>query len=85
MNRWDQLTFSVFVLMCLAGGLKTTQSINECFSWAIGEDWDAIPMSQWRERARQRIGLDLSQDATFEKVIFTIIEKWKKEMRDEAK
>lgn len=77
MNRRDQLTFSVFILMCLAGGLKTTQDIDECFSWAIGEDWDAIPMSQWRRRVQQRIGLDLPQDATFERTIYTIIEKWR--------
>ena len=82
LDRRAQLTFAVFVLMCLAGGLKTTKEIDECFTWAIGEDWDQIPMSQWRKRVR-RIGLELPRDISFEETIHTIIEKWK-EMKNET-
>ena len=79
----DKLVFSVFILMCLAAGLRTTKEIDECFSWAIGEDWEHIPMKEWRERAMRRIGLSLSKDTTFERAIEAIINKWKEQQNED--
>ena len=76
-TRKDALAFAVFVATCLACGLNDTKEVDECFSWAIGEDWERIPVSEWRKRAVRR-GIHASPDVTFEEFVRKVIEEWKR-------
>jgi len=72
----EKRIFAVFILLCRAFGLETSQEVDECFSWAVGPDWEQIPMSQWRQRLKIR-GIHLSPDASMEEAVRTIINKWR--------
>jgi len=76
-TRKDVEVFMVFLSACLASGLRDTSEIDECFSWAIGEDWISVPMSSWKERAKRR-GIHLPADVTLEDFVFGVVDLWRR-------
>ena len=75
------ITYIILVLRGITAGLEDLKEINDCFCWALGPDWESIPISDWPKRV-QKIGLDWPKDMSFEGMVDSIIEKWKEVKRE---
>jgi len=82
MSRQEQIAFALFIMMAIAEGLSSTEEIDDCFRWAIGDDWEELPISQWRSRVEKRVGLRFSPDATYEEVVTQIMREYKRRRGD---